>query len=95
MAGVRKGSEGREGRLLPYPSREVSHRNSLPLPENPWLDGGVGGGGVLRIFSDGDDRMLAIIKTRKNPWTKINPPAFNNPAMVLSYFGGSEHRYRI
>ena len=57
--------------------------------------GGGGGGEVLRIFTDGDDRMLANIKTRKLPGPKINPPAFNNPAMVLSYFGGSEHRYRI
>ena len=30
----------------------------------------VGGGGVLRISSDGDDRMGVKIKTQKNPWTK-------------------------
>ena len=27
-------------------------------------------GGILRISSDGDDRMGAKIKTQKNPWTK-------------------------
>ena len=42
---------------------------------------GLGGGGVLRISSDGNDRMGAKIKTtkilrasnktEKNPWTKI------------------------
>ena len=35
---------------------------------------GPGGGGVLRISSDGDDRMGAKIKTPKNPWTKHKTP---------------------
>ena len=99
VAGVRKGSEGREGRFLPYPSRDVSHRNSLSLLENPWLNFFPqlgGGGGVLRIFTDGDDRMWANIKTRKKSLDqKLTPLLFYNHALVLSYFGGSEHRYRI
>ena len=32
--------------------------------------------GVLQISSDGDDRMEAKIKTKKNPWTKFNPQKF-------------------
>ena len=31
---------------------------------------GGGGGGGTPDFTDGDDRMWANIKTRKNPWTK-------------------------
>ena len=29
-----------------------------------------GGGGVLGISRDGDDRMEPKVKTQKNPWTK-------------------------
>ena len=64
VAGVRKGSEGREGRPLIYPPREARK----PMIEL-FFPVGVGGG-VPRIFTDGDDRMWANIKTRKNPWTK-------------------------
>ena len=28
-------------------------------------------GGVLRISSDGDDRMTPKVKTQKNPWTIV------------------------
>ena len=34
------------------------------------VEAGGGGYSVLRILSDGDDRMWAKIKTQKTPWTK-------------------------
>ena len=37
----------------------------------------MGGEGVLRISSNGDDRMGTKIKIKKNPWTKNHPPPPN------------------
>jgi len=57
--------------------------------------GGGGGGGYSGFLLTGMIACEQISKPEKIPGPKINPPAFNNPATVLSYFGGSEHRYRI